>query len=80
MSNPGGFRQPLQIKRVRIRALTANFYLNGHVAEVGEEGIVDYADVAALLKGNKVEILGDAPARTIPIRELQDPPPLRRIV
>jgi hypothetical protein len=72
--------KPHEIKRVKIRALAANFYLNGHVAEVGEEGIVDYADVAALLKAGKAEIIGDAPARTIAMKNLQDPPPLRRTV
>jgi hypothetical protein len=72
--------KPHEIKRVKIRAITANFYLNGHVAQVGEEGVVDYADVAALLKAGKAEIIGDAPARTIAAKDLKDPPPLRRIV
>jgi hypothetical protein len=72
--------KPHEIKRVKIRALTANFYIGGHVAQAGEEGVVDYADAGFLVKAGKAEILGEAPARTIAIRDLQDPPPLRRIV
>jgi hypothetical protein len=72
--------KPHEIKRVKIRALKPSFYLGGHVAQVGEEGVVDYADVHALLKAAKVEVLGDAAPRTISAKDLKDPPPLRRTV
>jgi hypothetical protein len=73
-----GFLQPLQVPRIKIRALAANFYIGAHVAQVGEEGEVDHSDALTLVKQNKATIIGDAPARTIAARDLQDPPPLRR--
>jgi hypothetical protein len=72
--------KPYEIKRVRIKALTPNFYLNGHVAEVGEEGIVDHGDAVTLIAQKKAEIIGNAAPRIIAMKDLKDPPPLRRTV
>jgi len=71
------FLEPLRVRRVRIRAIKPTFVLNEHRAEVGEEGELDHNDALTLVKQGKVEILGEAPPRTIPARDLADPPPLR---
>ena len=74
------FLEPLKIRRVKVRALTANFYLNGHQAQVGEEGIMDYADASFLIKAGKAERVSEEPARVINAKDLADPPPIRRVV
>ncbi len=66
--------EAMKIRRVRIRALASNFYLEGHVAHIGEEGVVDFSDAETLRVQGKAEIVGEAPARTIPMRDLADPP------
>ncbi|OGQ00196.1 MAG: hypothetical protein A2Z40_03600 [Deltaproteobacteria bacterium RBG_19FT_COMBO_60_16] len=74
------FIEPLKIRRVKVRALTPNFYLNGHQAQVGEEGIMDFSDASYLIAASKAELVSEEPARTIAARDLQDPLPLRRLV
>lgn len=71
--------EPIMTRRVVVRALTPNFYLNGHTAEVGETGAVDFADAEMLRVSGKAEILENAPARVaVPVKDLQTDP--RRLV
>jgi len=74
------FLEPLKIRRVKVRALNARFLIDGRPAEPGQEIVVDHSDALMLVMMGKAEILGDAPARTIPVRDLHDPPPIRRVV
>jgi hypothetical protein len=75
-----GFLEPLKIKAYKVRALTDRFFLNGHIAAVGEEGEMDCSDATIAAAAGRVEILGDAPERIIAVKDLRDPPLLRRVV
>lgn len=66
--------EPLRIVRYKVRALTNRFYLNGHVATVGEEGVMDCSDATIAAAAGRVEILEEAPSRFIAVRDLGDPP------
>ena len=72
------FLESMKIRRVKVRALKSNFYANGHVAQAGEEAVMDYVDASYLIASGKAELVGDAPARIIGTKDLADPPPLRR--
>jgi hypothetical protein len=66
-------KEPLKIHMVKVRALKNNFYFPGHVAEIGEEGIVDISDASFLACAGKVEIIGEADPKLIPVSDLRTP-------